>query len=191
MGRLANDTPVVQFQHRASPQERPRTPAVGCAVNAATTLEQGCVLLAPLLEAQGFAYEAGVVTSDETQEVARGVFARGDGRRLELTVVRVLVTEGGADVANARSTLRDVVYRIGELGLPHDAYMAVVLGEEGSNQYPSFGGNPLDEFRHLCHDIEAYATVFLRGPESHFKVIAERAALWSRGMWSPRALFRT
>jgi hypothetical protein len=69
--------------------------------------------------------------------------------------------------------------------------MAVVLGEEGSNQYPSFGGHPLDAFRHLHHDLECYASVFLRGPEAHFKVIVERAALWSRGMWSPRALFRT
>jgi hypothetical protein len=160
-------------------------------VNAATTLEQGCALLAPLLEAHGFTYQAGAVTSDERQEVACGTFARPDGRQLELAVVRVLVTEGGVEVENARSALRDVVYRAGELTLPHDAYMAVVLGEEGSNQYPSFGGHPLDGFRHLCHDMECYATVFLRGPESHFKVIAERAALWSRGMWSPRALFRT
>ena len=160
-------------------------------MNAATTLEQGCALLAPLLEAQGFVYETGAATSDEKQESARGTFARADGRRLELAVVRVLVTEGGTEVENPRSVLRDVVYRVGELSLAHDAYMAVVLGEEGSNQYPSFGGNPLDEFRHLCHDVECYATAFLRGPESHFKVIADRAALWSRGMWSPRALFRT
>lgn len=160
-------------------------------MNAATTLEQGCALLAPLLEAQGFVYEAGAATSDEKQEVARGAFARADGRRLELTVVRVLATEGGAEVENARSALRDVVYRFGDLTIAHNAYMAVVLGEEGSNQYPSFGGNPLDGFRHLCHDMECYATAFIRGPEPHFKVIAERAALWSRGMWSPRALFRT
>ena len=160
-------------------------------MNAETTLEQGSALLAPLLEAQGFAYEPGAVTHDETQEIARGAYARADGRRLELTVVRVLAGEDGAKVANARSTLRDVVYRLGELALRHEAYMAVVLGEEGSNQYPTFGGQPLDEFRYLCHDLQSYATVFLRGPESHFKVIAERAALWSRGMWSPRALFRT
>ena len=160
-------------------------------MNAATALEQGCALIAPFLEAQGFVYHAGVAASDETQEVARGTFARTDGRQLELAVVRVLTTEGGETVPNARTVLRDVVYRVGELTLAHDAYMAVVLGEEGSNQYPSFGANPLDEFRHLCHDIECYATVFLRGPEPHFKVIAERAALWSRGMWSPRALFRT
>jgi hypothetical protein len=160
-------------------------------VNAATTLEQGCALLAPLLEAQSFVYEAGAATSDERQEVAHGAFARADSRRLELTVVRVLLTESGSEVENARSVLRDVVYRVGGFTLAHDAYMAVVLGEEGSNQYPSFGGDPLDGFRHLCHDVECYATVFLRGPEAHFKVIAERAALWSRGMWSPRALFRT
>jgi hypothetical protein len=160
-------------------------------VNAETTLAHGCALLAPLLEAQGFAYQAGDVTRDEKQEVARGTFARADGRRLELTVVRILTADDGEKVANAVSVLRDVVYRVGELAVAHEAYMAVVLGEEGSNQYPTFGGEPLDGFRHLCHDMECYATVFLRGPESHFKVIAERAALWSRGMWSPRALFRT
>ena len=157
---------------------------------AATTLEQGSALLAPILGAQGFSYEPGATTRDEKEEVARGAFARGDGRRLELTVVRVFATEGG-EVASPRTVLRDVVYRVGDLSLPHEAYMAVVLGEEGSNQYPTFGGAPLDGFRHLCHDMECYATAFLKGPESHFKLIAERAALWSRGMWSPRALFRT
>jgi hypothetical protein len=160
-------------------------------MNAETTLAHGSALLGPLLEKQGFAYEAGDSTRTEKQEVACGAFARADGRRLELTVVRVLTTEDGEKVADASSALRGVVYRVGELVVPHEAYMAVVLGEEGSNQYPTFGGQPLDGFRHLCHDIECYATVFLRGPESHFKVIAERAALWSRGMWSPRALFRT
>ena len=159
-------------------------------MDAATILEHGSRLLAPLLEAQGFAYERGPATRDETQEVARGTFSRADGRRLELSVVRVLA-ENGAELANARVVLRDVVYRVGDLTVAHEAYMAVVLGEEGSNQYPTFGGQPLDGFRHLRHDLECYATVFLKGPESHFKVIAERAALWSRGMWSPRALFRT
>jgi len=160
-------------------------------MDADTKLEQGCALLAPVLEAQGFAYEPGAVTSDETQEVARGAFRRADGRRLELSVVRALADEHDAGGTAARCVLRDVVYRLGELALAHEAYMAVVLGEEGSNQYPTFGGQPLDGFRHLRHDLECYATVFLRGPESHFKLIAERAALWSRGMWSPRALFRT
>lgn len=160
-------------------------------MNAETTLAEGCALLASLLEPQGFAYEPGSATHDEMQEVAHGAFCRADGRRLELTVVRVLKGEDGEPVANARCVLRDVVYRVGALALPHEAYMAVVLGEEGSNQYPTFGGQPLDGFRHLRHDIDCYATVFLRGPDSHFKVIAERAALWSRGMWSPRALFRT
>jgi hypothetical protein len=159
-------------------------------MNAETTLEQGMALLAPLLEAQGFAYERGTVTHHETEEVARGAFSRADGRRLELSVVRVLA-ENGVQLASARVVLRDVVYRVGELAVEHEAYMAVVLGEEGSNQYPTFGGQPLDGFRHLCHDLDCYATVFLKGPASHFKVIAERAALWSRGMWSPRALFRT
>jgi hypothetical protein len=159
-------------------------------VNAATTLQQGSALLAPLLELHGFSYETGSATADETQDVARGAFVRAD-RRLELTVVRALTTDAGEPIANARSVLREVIYRVGELAIAHDAYMAVVLGEEGSNQYPTFGGQPLDGFRHLGHDIECYATAFLRGPESHFKVIAERAVLWSRGMWSPRALFRT
>jgi hypothetical protein len=159
-------------------------------MNAETTLEQGSALLAPLLEAQGFAYERGAVSRDEKQEVAQGAFSRADGRRLELSVVCV-TAENGVELATARIVLRDVVYRVGELAVPHDTYMAVVLGEEGSNQYPTFGGQPLDGFRHLCHDLQCYATAFLKGPESHFKVIAERAALWSRGMWSPRALFRT
>ena len=160
-------------------------------MNAVTTLAEGCALLVPIFEPHGFAYELGEATEDESQETARGAFSRADGRRLELTVVRVLKSDDGEKVANARSVLREVVYRLGPLVLAHEAYMAVVLGEEGSNQYPTFGGQPLDGFRHLRHDIECYATAFLRGPEPHFKVIAERAALWSRGMWSPRALFRT
>ena len=160
-------------------------------MNAEQILAEGCAILAPALEPQGFVYAAGDATYDESKETARGAFARPDGRRLELTVVRLLKTDEGDKVANARSVLRDVIYHVGQLSLQHEAYMAVVLGEEGSNQYPTFGGQPLDGFRHLRHDVECYATVFLRGPELHFKVIAERAALWSRGMWSPRALFRT
>lgn len=160
-------------------------------MNAEQTLAEGCALLAPALELHGFTYQAGDATHDESRETARGSFGRADGRRLELSVLRVLKTDDGDKVANPRSVLRDVAYHVGSLSLQHEAYMAVVLGEEGSNQYPTFGGQPLDGFRHLRHDIECYATVFLRGPESHFKVIAERAALWSRGMWSPRALFRT
>ena len=157
-------------------------------MNAETMLEQGSALLAPLLGAQGFAYEPGGVSRDEAQEVARGAFARAsDARRLALAVVHTFATEATAE----RCALRDVTYHVGQLALAHEAYMAVVLGEEGSNQYPSFGGHPLDAFRHLQHDLECYAAVFLRGPEAHFKVIVERAALWSRGMWSPRALFRT
>jgi hypothetical protein len=160
-------------------------------MSAVAALEGGRTLLAPLLEASGFAYEPGTMTSDETQEIARGAFARADGRRLELGVVGVLPAEDGSEVTNGRTFLRDVVYRLGELSITHEAYMAVVLGEEGSNQYPSFGGHPLDGFRHLLHDLDCYSAVFLRGPEAHFKMIAERAALWARGMWSPRALFRT
>ena len=160
-------------------------------MNAETTLEQGRAVLATLLETHGFAYEQRGTVASDAQELAHGAFSRADGRRLELSVVRVLKDEEGAQVANVRSLLRDVVYRLGELVVAHEAYMAVVLGEEGSNQYPTFGGQPLDDFRHLRHDLECYATAFLKGPESHFKVIAERAALWSRGMWSPRALFRT
>jgi hypothetical protein len=162
-------------------------------MNAQTTLDEGRAILAPLLEAQGFVYEPGLVTRDETQEVARGRFVHADDqRRLELSVVHTFATDANGEMSGAaRCTLRDVTYRLGNLKLEHEAYMAVVLGEEGSNQYPSFGGHPLDGFRHLAHDLDCYATAFLRGPEAHFKVIAERAALWSRGMWSPRALFRT
>jgi hypothetical protein len=160
-------------------------------MNAAAALEQGSALLAPALHAYGFTYEAGNEVADASQEIAQGAFARSDGRRLELTVIRVLIGDDGEPVGSPRCSLRDVLYRVGSLTLRHEAYMAVVLGDEGSNQYPTFGGQPLDEFRHLRHDIECYATVFSHGPESHFKVIAERAALWSRGMWSPRALFRT
>jgi metal-dependent amidase/aminoacylase/carboxypeptidase family protein len=157
-------------------------------MNAETTLDQGSAILASLLEPQGFSYERGAVVREGAEEVARGAFARAaDGRRLDLAVVHTFATE----TVPERCALRDVTYRVGGFMLAHDAYMAVVLGEEGSNQYPSFGGQPLDAFRHLRHDLECYATAFLRGPEAHFKVIVERAALWSRGMWSPRALFRT
>lgn len=160
-------------------------------MNAETTLLQGSAVLASLLEPLGFVFAAGPVAAGESQETAVGVFSRGDGRTLRLTVVRLFKTDGGAPIPEPRSMLRDVKYQVGELTVAHEAYMAVVLGEEGSNQYPTFGGEPLDGFRHLRHDMECYATAFLRGPASHFKVIAERAALWSRGMWSPRALFRT
>jgi hypothetical protein len=164
---------------------------IGDEMSAAAALEGGRTMLAPLLEANGFDYEPGTLTTGDAQEVARGAFVRGDGRRLELGVVRLHAADGAGEGTSPRADLREVVYRVGALSVAHEAYMAVVLGEEGSNQYPSFGGHPLDGFRHLRHDLECYTAVFLRGPEAHFRTIAERAALWSRGMWSPRALFRT
>lgn len=142
--------------------------------------DAGCALLAPVLEPAGFTL-AGVPSSEPARALAR--FARGD-RALDLVIAT-------SERPSRDAWLRDVTYRRGDASVSHDRYMTVVLGEEGSNQYPTFGGAPLDAFRHLAHDLAHYGVAFLRGPDAHFDEIVTRAREFTRGRWAPLAAFRT
>jgi hypothetical protein len=128
-------------------------------LNANAALALGCEILDPVLALHGFAFEPRASGSPNGETFARGAYVRLD-RRLEL---------------GFKQSLAVVIYQVGTLVLTHDSYMQAVLGPAGSNMYPSFTGDPLDGFRHLRHDLESYAGVFLHGPPEHFRQIVERA----------------
>ena len=142
-------------------------------MDALTRLERGREILDPALTPYGFSFVAKSSEPSSGGAYARGEYVRDD-RRLTLSV---------------RESLGEVVYHVGDLRLTHEAYMAAVLGEPASNQYPGFYGDPLDGFRHLRHDLEHYAGAFLRGPDEHFCEIVARAAQQPRA-WGSRTLFR-
>jgi hypothetical protein len=145
----------------------------GGRLDAVTALELGREILDPALTPYGFTFVAGPPDPSGRGVCARGEYVR-DNRRLALSF---------------RESLGEVVYHVGDLSLPHEAYMAAVLGEPASNEYPGFSGDPLDSFRHLRPDLEHYAGVFLHGPDEHFRQIVARAARRPRA-WGFRPLFR-
>jgi hypothetical protein len=61
-----------------------------------------------------------------------------------------------------RHSLGLVTYHIGDLSLKHEEYMRQ-CAPLGGAQYPGFSDNPLEGFKHLAHDLYAYATDFLSG----------------------------
>jgi hypothetical protein len=128
-------------------------------VDARETLAQGRALLDPVLAAHGFHFDEAASTAHSTDAFARGTYLR-DGRRMEL---------------GCREELVAVVYQLEELIITHDTYMHTVLGPAGSNMFPCFTGDPLDGFRHLKHDLELYATVFLRGTDAQFRQLVARS----------------
>jgi hypothetical protein len=128
-------------------------------VDARDVLALGRSLLDSVLVPHGFAFDEAASAARSTEAFARGAYVR-DGRRLEL---------------GCREMLAIVVYQLDELLLTHDAYMQTVLGPAGSNMYPCFTGDPLDGFRHLKHDLDLYATIFLRGSDAQFRQIVARA----------------
>lgn len=83
---------------------------------------------------------------------ASGEYVKGD-RRLEI---------------HFRYSLGLVTYHMGDLSLPHQAYMRALLGKSGGNKYPGFSNDPLDGFRHLKHDLENFCGDFLAGTGEEF-----------------------
>ena len=122
-------------------------------------LERGREILAPVMEANGFVFERGLVGIGSGGAFARGAFIR-DKHRLEFSV---------------RGALGEVVYRVGHTVIAHEDLMRVVAGPRQS-QYPGFSDDPLDGFRHLRADLERHGNVFLRTMDEDFHAFAERAS---------------
>jgi hypothetical protein len=121
-------------------------------------LQEGCHILEPLLRAHGFQFEEGRSGASAGGHFASGAYVRAN-RRLEL---------------HFRHSLGLVRYRVGDRTLDHETYMWVKLGKKGGNRYPGFSDDPLDAFRHLCHDLDSYAVEFLSGEDEAFeRVVAE------------------
>jgi hypothetical protein len=117
-------------------------------------------LLARILEPHGFYFVdegTGVGSGGRFQ---RGAWTRDDGRRLEYSV---------------RESLGDVVYRVGEIVLSHEAYTRGVAERTAAGAYPGFSSDAMDAFRHLASDLSEYGQPFLAGSDSEMQKVAARA----------------
>jgi len=117
----------------------------------------GAALLDPVLAPAGFRFGLRGAGSGSGGDFAWGEFARGD-RRLELHV---------------RHSLGLVTFHVGELRLAHEAYLRALGVPAGSSQYPGFSDDPLDGFRHLAHDLQAFCAEFLAGDAAAFRRAAQ------------------
>ncbi len=120
-------------------------------------LTEGCAILEPALLQHGFEYVPGVSAKGSGGRFARGRFVRGN-RHLDLHV---------------RRALGIVEYHVSEQSLSHEWYMLAATGRRGA--YPGYSSDPIDGFRHLVTDLEAYGQVFLSGTDEQFAGLCERA----------------
>jgi hypothetical protein len=114
-------------------------------MNPKAILDQGKEIVGQVLRPWGFDYRELDEGLGSGGRFAAGVFRAGD-RSLEL---------------HFRRSLGLVTYRLGALGLDHVTYMRY-LGVYGRNLYPGFSDDPLDGFRGLAHDLDAFCGDFLR-----------------------------
>lgn len=118
----------------------------------ADLLRAGVAILAPALEAHGFAYFEATHGKASGGLFASGEFKRGD-RNLEL---------------HFRYSLGLVAYHVGAKTLTHEEYMWSMIGRKHASRYPGFPENPLGGFRNLRLDIEEYGADFLAGSDADF-----------------------
>jgi len=122
-------------------------------------LRRGREILDPLLTTHGFGFVVEASGRSSGGEFASGEYVRGD-RRLEL---------------HFRHSLGLVRYHVGPISMTHGDYMRA-LGREGQHRYPGFSQDPLDAFRDLRSDLEAFCGDFLAGAGDRF----QEAAAWGR-----------
>lgn len=123
-------------------------------------LQAGAALLDVVLGPAGFRFQPGGADLGSGGDFAWGELVRGD-RRLELHVRRALGL---------------VTYHLGPLSLAHDAYLRALGVPPGSSQYPGFSDDPLDGFRHLAHDLQAFCAEFVDGDAAVLRRAAEAEA---------------
>jgi hypothetical protein len=113
------------------------------------TLQRGASLLGQLLLRHGFVFEILGAGEGSGGTFAFGHFRRGD-RRVEL---------------HFRYSLGLVRYHLGSRSMSHEDFMYAVQGKLHASKYPGFSGDPMDGFRDLLSDLEAYGTDFLSGTD--------------------------
>jgi len=129
-------------------------------------LLQGAELLRPLLSAHGFAFELLGEGRGSGGEFAYAEFRKGE-RRIEF---------------HFRYDLGMVTYHLGPDSLSHEQYMLSVLEQPGLSRYPGFSADPLDAFRDLAGDLQAYCGEFLEGTNEELRSRIEN----SRRRWANR-----
>jgi hypothetical protein len=115
-------------------------------------LNQGVLLLEPLLVSHGFSLVHGDSGEGSGGRFAICEFRRGD-RRLEF---------------HFRYSLGLVTYHLGGMSLSHESFMWSVLGRRHCGHYPGFSAAPLDAFRALLMDLQEHAEDFLSGSDADF-----------------------
>jgi hypothetical protein len=110
-------------------------------------IQMGCEILDPVMNPHGFSVTPGSFGESCGGYFARRDYIRGD-RRLDL---------------HFRHSLGLVAYHIGDASVSHDSYLRELTKGVGGNQYPGFSTDPLDEFRHLAHDLQKFCGDFLFG----------------------------
>ena len=134
------------------------------------TLRAGTAILDPILLRHGFRWTAEQTGKGSGGEFACGQYVRGD-RRLEL---------------HFRYSLGLVAYHVGEYALDHESYMEVLGVPRGAAQYPGFSDDPLDGFRHLAHDLDAYGAEFLAGDADVLRAVVPVIAQRREAEWHKR-----
>lgn len=122
-------------------------------------LLKGVAVLEPLLCPHGFTFQLTTIGKGSGGDFAVGEFSRAN-RILEL---------------HFRYSLGLVTYHIGNCILSHEAYLRY-LGRWQQHKYPGFSHDPLEAFRDLGHDIQAFCKDFVCGPGEDFCRFAQEHA---------------
>jgi hypothetical protein len=121
-------------------------------------LERGRMILAPVLEPRGFAYQAGATGEGSGGHFAEAAFVRGD-RRLAYSY---------------RHSLGLVTYHVGSRRVGHEDWIRATTRGEAHPRYPGFTADPTAAFQDLAADLAAHGTLFFAGSDEEIA----RALAW-------------
>ncbi len=122
---------------------------------AVRTLRDGAEILAGVLQPHGFRFLFRDSGRSSGGDYANGSFVR-DNRMLDVSV---------------RHSLGLVSYYVSGHQLDHESYMKQ-LGVFGTNSYPSFSPDILEQFRCLASDLLRYCQDFVSGSAAQFVELA-------------------
>jgi hypothetical protein len=123
----------------------------------AALMSAGRHIVGAVLESHGFEYRTGWAGKSSGGNSESGEFVRGD-RKVEL---------------HFRYSLGLVRYYIGDVSISHEDYMRHT-GHRSEAKYPGFSSDPLDGFRHLADDLQAFCGDFISGDGA--KLLAAKKA---------------
>ncbi|ANM30006.1 hypothetical protein ABI59_11140 [Acidobacteria bacterium Mor1] len=124
----------------------------------AVVLEEGRLLLDPLMSSHGFIWRPGPIGAGSGGAFASGAFERAT-RRLEL---------------HFRRSLGLVAYGLGDRSVRHESLMRVIEGARSEHRYPGFSKEPLEAFADLLHDLNRLGRFFLEGTDAELQSLMDR-----------------